>query len=119
MRDVHVGLRGRGFRRKFEAQLEAEVKELLARAEAAHKEPLPEGLSIPAELARREERLAAIDRAKAQIEARAAESDAQEQADFDAKMKAREDRVARTVRSGAGLALASSFLATLRLARYI
>ena len=64
LRDVHVGLRGRGFRRKFEAQLEAEVKELLARAEAAHKEPLPEGLSIPAELARREERLAAIGKLK-------------------------------------------------------
>ncbi len=41
-------------------------------------EPLPEGLSIPEELARREDRLAAIRQAKAQIEARAAERDPQE-----------------------------------------
>jgi len=32
---------------KIEAQLQAEVKEMLARAEAADQEPLPEGLSIP------------------------------------------------------------------------
>jgi hypothetical protein len=81
---------------KIEAQLEAEVKELLARAEAADCEPLPEGLSIPAELARREQRLVAIGQAKAQIEARAAERDAQAQADFEAKMKAREEKTART-----------------------
>ena len=65
---------------------------MLARAEAADQEPLPKGLSIPKELPRREERLAAIRQAKAQIEARAAERDAQEQADFDAKMKAREEK---------------------------
>jgi len=48
-----------GYAQKIEAQLQAEVKELLARAEAADQEPLPEGLSIPEELSRREERLAA------------------------------------------------------------
>jgi transposase len=85
-----------GHAQKIEAQLEAEVKELLARAEAADQEPLPEGLSIPQELSRREERLGAIREAKAQIEARAAERDAQEKADFDAKMKAREEKTART-----------------------
>ena len=85
-----------GHAQKIEAQLEAEVKELLARAEAADCEPLPEGLSLPEEIARREERLAAIRQAKAQIEARAAERDAQEKADFDAKIKAREDKTART-----------------------
>jgi len=91
-----------GHAQKIEAQLEAEVKELLARAEAADQEPLPEGLSIPAELARREERLAAIRQAKAQIEARAAERDAQEKAEFDAKMKAREEKVARTGKKPGG-----------------
>ena len=91
-----------GHAQKIEAQLEAEVKELLARAEAADQEPLPEGLSVPAELARREERLAAIRTAKAQIEARAAERDAQEKADFDAKMKAREQNSARTGRKPGG-----------------
>ena len=91
-----------GHAQKIEAQLEAEVKELLARAEAADQEPLPEGLSIPAELARREERLAAIREAKAQIEARAAERDAQERAEFDAKMKAREEKAARTGKKPGG-----------------
>ena len=85
-----------GHAQKIEAQLESEVKELLARAEAADQEPLPEGLSIPQELARREERLAAIRQAKAQIEARAAERAAVEKADFDAKSKAREEKTTRT-----------------------
>ena len=91
-----------GHAQKIEAQLEAEVKELLERAEAADQEPLPEGLSIPEELTRRETRLAAIRQAKAQIEARAAERDAQEKADFDAKMKAREDKTTRTGKKPGG-----------------
>jgi len=91
-----------GHAQKIEAQLEAEVKELLARAEAADAEPPPEGLSIPEELVRREERLAAIRQAKAQIEARAAERDARDQAEFDAKIKAREDKTARTGRKPGG-----------------
>jgi transposase len=91
-----------GHAQKIEAQLQAEVKELLARAEAADAEPLPEGLSIPEELSRREERLAAIREAKAQIEARAAERDTQAQAEFDAKMKAREDKTARTGKKPGG-----------------
>lgn len=91
-----------GHAQKIEAQLESEVKELLARAEAADQEPLPEGLSIPEELSRREERLAAIRQAKTQIEARAAERDAQEKADFDAKMKAREEKTARTGKKPSG-----------------
>jgi transposase len=91
-----------GHAQKIEAQLEVEVKELLARAEAADQEPVPEGLSIPAELARREERLAAIRQAKAQIEAAAAERDALEQADYEAKIKAREDKRARTGKKPGG-----------------
>ena len=91
-----------GHAQKIEAHLEAEVKQMLARAEAADQEPLPEGLSLPAELARREERLAAIRQAKAQIEARAAERDAREKADFDAKRKAREDKTTRTGKKPGG-----------------
>jgi transposase len=91
-----------GHAQKIETQLQAEVKELLARAEAADQEPLPEGLSIPEELSRREERLAAIREAKAQIEARAAERDAQAKAEFDAKMKARADKTARTGKKPGG-----------------
>ena len=91
-----------GHAQKIEAQLETEVKQLLTRAEAADQEPLPEGLSIPEELSRREERLAAIRQAKEQIEVRAAERDAQEKADFDAKIKAREDMTARTGKKPGG-----------------
>ena len=61
-----------GRAQKIEEQLRAEVQELLARAEAADSTPLPAGLSVPEELARREDRLAAIAEAKAKIEARAA-----------------------------------------------
>ena len=91
-----------GHAQKIEAQLEAEVKELLARAEAADCEPLPKGMSIPEELARREDRLAAIRQAKAQIEVHAAERDAREKADFDAKMKAREEKAAGTGKKPGG-----------------
>jgi len=85
-----------GHAKKLEAQLLGEVKELLARAERADTEALPEGLDIPEELARREARLAAIAQAKAEIEARAAERDAAEQAEYEAKLKAREEKETRT-----------------------
>ena len=91
-----------GHAQKIEAQLEAEVKQMLARAEAADQEPLPEGLIIPEELKRREDRLAAIRQAKSQIETRAAERDVQEKADFEAKMKAREDKAERTGKKPGG-----------------
>ena len=42
---------------KIEAQLKAEVAELLAKAEAADQTDIPDGMSIPEELARREDRL--------------------------------------------------------------
>src|SRR5579863_6305259 len=42
---------------KLEAQLKAEVAELMAKAEAADQADLPDGMLIPDELARREERL--------------------------------------------------------------
>ena len=57
---------------KIEAQLKAEVAELLARAEAADQAEV-DGMSIPEELARREDRLAKLAQARAKIEARATE----------------------------------------------
>jgi len=85
-----------GHAQKLEEQLRAEVKELLARAESADAEPLPEGLDIPEELARRETRLQAIAAAKKEIEARAGERFAREQAAYEAKLKARADKQKRT-----------------------
>lgn len=52
-------------------QLELEVKELLAKAEQADSTPLEEGLSIPQEVQRRQERKAKLPAARAEIEARA------------------------------------------------
>ena len=87
---------------KIEAQLQAEVADLLAKAEAADQADVPDGMSIPEELARREQRLAAIARAKAAIEARAKERHAREQAEHDAKMAAREAKTAATGRKPGG-----------------
>ena len=71
---------------KIEAQLKAEVADLMARAEAADRADVPDGMQVPEELARRETRLAAIAAAKAKIEARAKARHAQEQADYEAKL---------------------------------
>jgi transposase len=79
---------------KIEAQLQAEVAELMAKAEAADQADLPDGMSIPEELARREQRLAEIARARAIIEARAKERHAREQADYEARMAARAAKAA-------------------------
>src|ERR1700754_436241 len=87
---------------KIEAQLQAEVAELMAKAEAADQADVPDGMSIPAELARREQRLAAIARAKATIEARAKERDARERADYEAKLAAREANTAATGKKPSG-----------------
>src|SRR5213079_3277803 len=81
---------------KIEAQLKLEVAELMAKAEAADQADVPDGMSIPDELARREQRLAEIARARAIIEARAKERFAREQAEYDAKMAAREAKTAAT-----------------------
>src|SRR5215211_3885311 len=66
---------------KIEAQLKAEVADLLAKAEAADKADIPDGMSIPAELARREGRLRRLAEARAEIEARARERFGREQAE--------------------------------------
>src|SRR6202167_2684605 len=63
---------------KIEAQLTAEVADLMAKAEAADATEIPDGMSVPAELARREERLRRIAEARATIEARAKERHARD-----------------------------------------
>jgi transposase len=83
-----------GHAERLEAQLQAEVKELLARAEQADAGAVPEGMSLPAELERRQARLAVIGEAKARIEARAAERHARAQAEYEAKVAARAAKAA-------------------------
>jgi hypothetical protein len=87
---------------KLEAQFKAEVAELTARAEAADAKDAPDGLDIPAELARREERLARIAAAKATIEARAKERLAREQAEYAEKMTARAEKEKQTGKKPGG-----------------
>jgi len=79
-----------GHAAKIEAQLKAEVATLLAKAEAADRAELPDGLSIPEELERREDRLAKIAEAKTKIEARAKERFEREQAEHLTKLAERE-----------------------------
>jgi transposase len=87
---------------KIEAQLKAEVADLLGKAEAADQADVPDGMQMPEELARREKRLAEIARAKAVIEARAKERHAREQAAYEARMAAREAKQAQTGKKPGG-----------------
>lgn len=89
---------------KIEAQLKAEVEELMRLAEEADHSDLPEGMSVPQELARREQRLAAIARAKAEIEARAAARHAREKAAYEQKMAEREAQEKRSGKKPRGRA---------------
>ena len=73
-----------GHAKKIEKQLKREVKQLLRLAEQADGGNIPDGMSIPEELERRELRLAAIAEAKAKIEARAEERLEREQAEHEA-----------------------------------
>ena len=87
---------------QIEAQLKSEVADLLARAEAADKADIPDGMSIPDELALRGKRLARLAEARAKIEARAKERHAREQADYQAKMAAREAKIAASGKKPGG-----------------
>ena len=81
---------------RLEAQLKQEVEELMRLAEEADQGSLPEEMDIPAELKRREERLAAIVRAQEEIEVRAQERFEREQAEYEEKLAKREARAKKT-----------------------
>jgi len=81
---------------KLEQQIKAEVAELLARAEAADQADIPDGMSIPEELERRDKRLAAIAAAKVEIERRAAERHVREQEAYEQKLAARAKKERQT-----------------------
>ena len=87
---------------KVEAQLKAEVAELMALAEAADASDVPDGMSIPEELTRRQERLQRLGEAKAKIEARAKARFEREQAEYEAKMQARDEKAKATGRQPGG-----------------
>jgi transposase len=85
-----------GHAKKIEKQLKKEVQQLLRLAARADAKNLPDGISIPEELERRELRLAAIAEAKAQIEARAQERLERDQAEHQSKLVARAEQEKRT-----------------------
>lgn len=87
---------------KIEAQLKTEVADLMARAEAADQADVPDGMSVPEELARREARLAAIAAAKAKIEARARARHTREQVEYEAKLAARDAKTKATGKKPGG-----------------
>ena len=70
-------------------QLELEVKELMVKAEQSDSTPMEEGLSIPQEVERRQERKAKLAAARAQIEARAQARAAAEMAEYQVKLAKR------------------------------
>jgi transposase len=71
-------------------ELDLEIAELMAKAEQADATPLQDGLSLPGEIQRRQERKAKLARAKAEIEARADARFAAEQAEHAEKLARRE-----------------------------
>ena len=88
---------------KLEEQLHNEVQELLKQAEKADEEDRPE-MDIPEELARREDRLAAIKKAKAAIEKRAQERFESEQSEYEEKLRKRAEKEAQTGKKARGRA---------------
>ena len=87
---------------KLEAQLKAEVQELFALAEATDQTPIPDGMSVPAEITRREDQIKAITQARTKIEARAKERYTIEKAEFDTRMAAREAKETETGKKSRG-----------------
>ena len=77
---------------KLEKQLQAEVQELMRLAEEADSEKIPDGMDIPKELSRRQDRLTAIAEAKGKIEQRAAERYAREKQEYDEKIATRKTK---------------------------
>ena len=75
---------------KQETQLKEEVRMLLKKAEQADHSTETQSQDLPAELARREERLKALAEAKAKITARVNAADAQEQQAYQDKINQRE-----------------------------
>jgi transposase len=87
---------------QMERRLSAEVEELIALGETAEQEDLPEGMDLEFEIALREERLLNLAQAKAVLEARAEERHVVEKAEYEAKLREREEKAKRTGRKPGG-----------------
>ena len=87
---------------KLEAQFKEEVGALLRLAEETDNTANEHGLDIPKELVIRENRLAAITKAKATIEARAKERFDAENAEYESRQTARKEKSKRTGKKPGG-----------------
>ena len=81
---------------------EKEIAQLLAKAEDADSTPLEDGLSIPSEIKRREDRLAKIKKAKTVMEERAKVRFEEEMAEHQEKLEARKIKEKTTGRKSGG-----------------
>jgi transposase len=91
-----------GHAKKLEKKLKREVQQLLKLAERADAAEIPDGMSIPEELERRESRLAAIAQAKAKLEIRAEERLERDQAEYQRRLAARAEEEKRRGRRFGG-----------------
>jgi transposase len=89
---------------EMEEQLRQEVEELLALGEQADQAELPEGMVIKDEITFRRNRLADLAMAKAVLETRAQERYEAELAEYEAKLRAREEKARQTGRKPRGRA---------------
>lgn len=87
---------------KLEARLHAEVEERFALAESADQADIPDGVSLPDEIKRRQDRLTVMAAAKVKIAARAAQRYQREQAEYAEKMARRAARAAETGQTPGG-----------------
>ncbi|PQJ28177.1 hypothetical protein [Rubritalea profundi] len=69
---------------------EEQIAQLMAKAEEADSTPLEDGLSIPSEIKRREDRLVQLKKAKAVMEERAKVRFDEETSEYQEKLKKRE-----------------------------
>ena len=81
---------------KIEKQLKAEIDELMRLAEETDAVDLPDGMDIPEELSRRQDRISAITMAKKEIERRAAQRYEQEKEAYEKKISEREAKAKLT-----------------------
>ena len=81
---------------------EEQIEELLAKAEDTDSAPLQDGLSVPEEIRRREDRIAKLKEAKKVMEERAKQRFEEEKAEYETKLAARQAKEDETGRKSGG-----------------
>ncbi len=87
---------------ELEVYLQTEVKELFVLAEAADGGQLPDEMNIGDEIARRQERMEGLAEAKKVLEARAQARYEAEKAEYEAQVREREEKAAKTGKKPGG-----------------